>query len=88
MFCFNSRDKDHQLTFNRVNTPMQFENSLGKLQYSSVTAPRKIIDMDLVPNSDPLQAQSTQQKDTKRTRQLLLEIERVGNWRFCIFNKF
>lgn len=56
---------------------MQFENSLGKLQYSSVTAPRKIIDMDVVPNSDPQQAASIQQKDTKKTRQLLLEIERV-----------
>lgn len=55
---------------------MQFENSLGKLQYSSVTAPRKIIDMDVVPNSDP-QTPSVQQKDTKKTRQLLLEIERV-----------
>ena len=56
---------------------MQFENSLGKLQYSSVTAPRKIIDMDVVSNNDPQQTPSVQQKDTKKTRQLLLEIERV-----------
>lgn len=60
-----------------VYTPMQFENSLGKLQCGSVTAPRKIIDMDIVPNSDPQQALPPHQKDTKKTRQLLLEIERV-----------
>lgn len=56
---------------------MQFENSLGKLQCGSVTAPRKIIDMDVVPNNDPQQAPNHQQKDSKKTRQLLLEIERV-----------
>lgn len=56
---------------------MQFENSLGKLQFASVIAPRKVIDMDVVPNSDPQQTTQMQQKDTKRTRQLLLEIERV-----------
>ncbi|XP_031777208.1 protein PAT1 homolog 1 isoform X1 [Nasonia vitripennis] len=76
----DSRDRDqpqHTFTPKPGNTPMQFENSLGKLQYSSVTAPRKIIDMDVVPNSDPQQATSLQQKDTKKTRQLLLEIERL-----------
>lgn len=57
--------------------PAQFENSLGKLQFSSVTAPRKIIDMDVVPNSDPHSTLQSQQKDTKKTRQLFLEIERV-----------
>lgn len=55
---------------------MQFENSLGKLQCGSVTAPRKIIDMDVVQNND-VQAAVSHQKDTKKTRQLLLEIERV-----------
>lgn len=58
-------------------TPAQFENSLGKLHFSSVTAPRKIIDMDVVPNSDSQSTPQSQQKDTKKTRQLLLEIERV-----------
>lgn len=58
-------------------TPAQFENSLGKLHFSSVTAPRKIIDMDVVPNSDSQSTSQSQQKDTKKTRQLLLEIERV-----------
>ncbi|XP_014207366.1 protein PAT1 homolog 1 [Copidosoma floridanum] len=75
----DSRDRDQQQqpTIPKPTTPMQFENSLGKLQYSSVTAPRKIIDMDVVPNSDPHQTPTVQQKDTKKTRQLLLEIERM-----------
>lgn len=60
-------------------TPAQFENSLGKLHFSSVTAPRKIIDMDVVPNSDSQSTPQSQQKDSKKTRQLLLEIERVHN---------
>lgn len=64
---------------------MQFENSLGKLQCGSVTAPRKIIDMDIVPNSDPQQALPPHQKDTKKTRQLLLEIERVNSFFFFYF---
>ncbi|KAM7364756.1 protein associated with topo II related - 1 [Cochliomyia hominivorax] len=33
-----------------VFTPLKFENSLGKLQYGSVTAPRKIIDADIMGN--------------------------------------
>ncbi|KFB44230.1 hypothetical protein ZHAS_00012123 [Anopheles sinensis] len=32
----------------RTYTPLQFENSLGKLQCGSVTAPRKIIDMEVM----------------------------------------
>ncbi|XP_037947428.1 protein PAT1 homolog 1 isoform X2 [Teleopsis dalmanni] len=31
-----------------IFTPLKFENSLGKLQYGSVTAPRKIIDADIM----------------------------------------
>ncbi|XP_015586789.1 protein PAT1 homolog 1 isoform X2 [Cephus cinctus] len=75
----DSRDREqpqHVLT-KVVYTPTQFENSLGKLQCGSVTAPRKIIDMDVVPNNDPQQVPPPQQKDTKKTRQLLLEIERL-----------
>ena len=60
--------------------PAQFENSLGKLHCSSVTAPRKLIDMDVVSNNDSQSNSQTQQKDTKKTRQLLLEIERVSNF--------
>lgn len=48
----------------RTYTPLQFENSLGKLQCGSVTAPRKIIDMDVVG------AESTQ-AGTTTTRELL-----------------
>lgn len=33
-----------------VFTPLKFENSLGKLQYGSVTAPRKIIDAEIMGN--------------------------------------
>lgn len=67
------------MNFTRASyVPAQFENSLGKLQFGSVTAPRKIIDMDVVSNNDPQSSLPTQQKDTKKTRQLLLEIERVG----------
>ncbi|XP_029168553.1 LOW QUALITY PROTEIN: protein PAT1 homolog 1 [Nylanderia fulva] len=58
-------------------TPAQFENSLGKLHCSSVTAPRKLIDMDVVSNNDSQSNPQSQQKDTKKTRQLLLEIERL-----------
>ncbi|XP_011299426.1 protein PAT1 homolog 1 [Fopius arisanus] len=73
-FGRDSRDKDGHVLTKVVYTPTQFENSLGKLQCGSVTAPRKIIDMDVVPN-DP--QQNPQQKDMKKTRQRLLEIERL-----------
>lgn len=33
-----------------VFTPLKFENSLGKLQFGSVTAPRKIIDAEIMGN--------------------------------------
>ncbi|XP_031370191.1 protein PAT1 homolog 1 isoform X1 [Apis dorsata] len=75
----DSRDREqpHHVLSKSIYTPTQFENSLGKLQFASVIAPRKVIDMDVVPNSDPQLATQIQQKDTKRTRQLLLEIERL-----------
>ncbi|KAK0181111.1 hypothetical protein PV327_003422 [Microctonus hyperodae] len=76
----DSRDKSdqpQQVLTKVVYTPTQFENSLGKLQCGSVTAPRKIIDMDVVPNSDPQQNPPSQQKDMKKARQRLLEIERL-----------
>ncbi|KAM3955583.1 LOW QUALITY PROTEIN: uncharacterized protein ACR2FA_010491 [Aphomia sociella] len=37
----------------RVYVPAQFENSLGKLQCGSVTAPRKIIDVEVVAGDAP-----------------------------------
>ncbi|KAK3928483.1 Protein PAT1-like protein 1 [Frankliniella fusca] len=59
----------------KAYTPLQFENSLGKLQCVSVTAPRKLIDMEIVA-SDGQETPSTQ-RDLKKTKQLLLEIERL-----------
>lgn len=75
---FRDREQStHHTLIRQIYIPVQFENSLGKLQFASVTAPRKVIDMDVVPNSDPQSATQIQQKDMRRTRQLLLEIERV-----------
>lgn len=54
-------------------TPLQFENSLGKLQVGSVMAPRKIIDTDIVENIDCASISST----SKKVKQILLEIEHV-----------
>lgn len=72
------RNNDRQETTNpilpRVYTPLQFENSLGKLQCGSVTAPRKIIDMDVV-TLEKDQENVTVSKDTRKTKQLLLELE-------------
>ncbi|GLG92990.1 PAT1-like protein 1 [Gryllus bimaculatus] len=61
----------------RVYTPAQFENSLGKLQIGSVTAPRKIIDMDVVSTEGLDTVPTSNQRDTKRAKQVLLEIERL-----------
>lgn len=69
----NSERQENNLT-PRVYTPLQFENSLGKLQCGSVTAPRKIIDMDIVtPDKDQDMPPPT--KDSRKTKQLLLELE-------------
>lgn len=54
----------------RTYTPLQFENSLGKLQCGSVTAPRKIIDMDVV-GAEPTQGGTT----TRELLHRLLHIE-------------
>lgn len=60
----------------RTYTPLQFENSLGKLQCGSVTAPRKIIDMDVVGADTGSPVNSTSEITTQRkSRQLLLHIE-------------
>ncbi|XP_072381677.1 uncharacterized protein [Diabrotica undecimpunctata] len=72
------RNSDRQENANtltpRVYTPLQFENSLGKLQCGSVTAPRKIIDMDIVtPDKETDSPQVP--RDTRKTKQLLLELE-------------
>ncbi|CAH1118392.1 unnamed protein product [Phaedon cochleariae] len=71
----NSDRQENQNTLTpRVYTPLQFENSLGKLQCGSVTAPRKIIDMDIVtPDKDGDGTQVS--RDTRKTKQLLIELE-------------
>lgn len=60
----------------RTYTPLQFENSLGKLQCGSVTAPRKIIDMDIVGTETGSPASSNAEITSQRkSRQVLLHIE-------------
>ncbi|GJQ81911.1 putative deadenylation-dependent decapping of nuclear-transcribed mRNA [Trypoxylus dichotomus] len=72
------RNNDRQEVSNpilpRVYTPLQFENSLGKLQCGSVTAPRKIIDMDVV-TLEKDQETVTVARDIRKIKQLLLELE-------------
>ena len=53
--------------------PVQFSNSLGKLQAITVKAPRKIIDVGVV-NADAASASSSESRNYKST---LLEIERL-----------
>uniref|UniRef100_A0A1L8DD64 Protein pat1 log 1 n=2 Tax=Nyssomyia neivai TaxID=330878 RepID=A0A1L8DD64_9DIPT len=68
------KDKDKEMT-PRTYTPLQFENSLGKLQCGSVTAPRKIIDMDIMgPDSYQLNP-SIELSTQKKSRQMLMHIE-------------
>ncbi|CAG9770202.1 unnamed protein product [Ceutorhynchus assimilis] len=70
----NSERQDNNNLTPRIYTPLQFENSLGKLQCGSVTAPRKIIDMDIVqPEKD--QDIPPPAKDSRKTKQYLLELE-------------
>jgi DNA topoisomerase 2-associated protein PAT1 len=70
----NERQDNNNTLTPRVYTPLQFENSLGKLQCGSVTAPRKIIDMDIVtPDKDT--DSPVVVRETRKTKQLLLELE-------------
>lgn len=60
----------------RTYTPLQFENSLGKLQCGSVTAPRKIIDMEIVGTGENGgQGLATELSTQKKSRQILMHIE-------------
>lgn len=60
----------------RTYTPLQFENSLGKLQCGSVTAPRKIIDMEIVGTGENGgQSLATELSTQKKSRQILMHIE-------------
>lgn len=74
----NSETKADKEPIIRTHTPLQFENSLGKLQYGSVTAPRKIIDMDVMgSDSSPQFNTSIELSAQRKSRQLLLHIETV-----------
>ncbi|XP_058447129.1 uncharacterized protein LOC131427709 [Malaya genurostris] len=69
----NNNDQNDQP---RTYTPLQFENSLGKLQCGSVTAPRKIIDMDVVGNESTNQGNTILEVSMQRkSRHILLHIE-------------
>nr|CAD7447302.1 unnamed protein product [Timema bartmani] len=59
-------------------TPMQFQNSLGKLQAGSVTSPRKLLDLEVVSNEGIDCPTTAPPKDTQRCKQMLLEIEKVS----------
>lgn len=68
----SNKDKETPRTY----TPLQFENSLGKLQCGSVTAPRKIIDMDVVGADAGSPLSTTLEISAQRkSRQILLHIE-------------
>lgn len=68
----SSTKNDKENPTPRTYTPLQFENSLGKLQCGSVTAPRKIIDMEVVNNAENGQQQVASEK---KSRQILMQIE-------------
>lgn len=58
--------------------PAHFEGSLGKLQVLSVNCPRRIIDLDVVhPDEAESEKQKVMNRELKRFRQLLLEIEKI-----------
>lgn len=61
----------------RNYTPLQFENSLGKLQCGSVTAPRKIIDQDVVAETTANSgaAVNSEVLSQRKSRQILLHVE-------------
>uniref|UniRef100_T1IQ12 Uncharacterized protein n=1 Tax=Strigamia maritima TaxID=126957 RepID=T1IQ12_STRMM len=63
-------------TETRTYTPEQFEGSLGKLQAVSVNYPRKIIDLGIFHPEDA-DGEITTNKDLRKFRQALLEIEMV-----------
>ncbi|KAJ9600157.1 hypothetical protein L9F63_009567 [Diploptera punctata] len=71
------RERPDQQCSSKVYTPAQFENSLGKLQVGSVTAPRKIIDMDIVSTEGLDSTLQSVQRDSRKFKQLLLEVERL-----------
>lgn len=76
----NGNDKDQQQQQQqqtpRTYTPLQFENSLGKLQCGSVTAPRKIIDMEIMAaEAGATTGGNLEVTAQRKCRQMLLHIE-------------
>ncbi|XP_064554435.1 protein PAT1 homolog 1 [Drosophila montana] len=62
-----------------IFSPLKFENSLGKLQYGSVTAPRKIIDADIMgsdvsPVDNALSLSSTTGQNNDKTNEYQNEV--------------
>lgn len=70
----SSQKNEKEAPTPRTYTPLQFENSLGKLQCGSVTAPRKIIDMEIV-GSGENGGQSSATELSSKSRQILMHIE-------------
>ncbi|KXJ80006.1 hypothetical protein RP20_CCG027188 [Aedes albopictus] len=70
----NEGQKDQQQN-HRSYTPLQFENSLGKLQCGSVKAPRKMIDMDVVGNESAPSRPPRELSMQRKSRHVLLHIE-------------
>lgn len=71
-----SSEKNKEPPTPRTYTPLQFENSLGKLQCGSVTAPRKIIDMEIVGNNESGNSTGSNDLGTqKKSRHILMYIE-------------
>lgn len=66
-----SSDKDGREDYK----PIQFTNSLGKLQAVTVKAPRKIIDLGVV-NTELIEVSSSQ-KDSRNYKKTLMELERL-----------
>ena len=72
----SSQKNDKEAPTPRTYTPLQFENSLGKLQCGSVTAPRKIIDMEIVGlGENGGQNPTNEATSQKKSRQILMHIE-------------
>jgi DNA topoisomerase 2-associated protein PAT1 len=72
----SSQKNEKEAPTPRTYTPLQFENSLGKLQCGSVTAPRKIIDMEIVGTGENGgQNSANEATSQKKSRQILMHIE-------------
>lgn len=64
----------------KTYAPAQFENSLGKLQVVTYTAPRRIIDVSIAQSSESGQDPQVAVKDLRKFKQILLDIESMYVW--------